>query len=566
MSQSMPKTDVVIVGLGASGGYAALALTQAGLEVTALEAGPHWSAEDFPMDELRNDVRNFMSQPKAAKEIPTWRQNASQVASQTGTQILMMNGVGGSSIHYGMEQWRYLEWNFKERSQSIKRYGASSIPPDSTIADWPIAYSDLEPYYAKVEFDMGVSGQAGNINGKKITGGNSFEAPRTGGYPLPPLRRSGYNNLMADAAKGLGWHPFPGPASIRSKAYNDLPGCQYCGFCTYNGCMVDAKGSTSIVAIPEAQKTGRLKIVASARVTAVEVDKNGRATGVTYLKGGKQVFQPADMVILATYVYENVRLLLLSKSTAYPNGLSNNHGQVGQNYISHVYAGASGLFPGKTLNIYGGPGAQRTSIDDWNGDNFDHSGLGFIGGAIIDARMEGKPIGQSRSAPATVAQWGSAWKQWINQNANSVATIGTQVECLAYEQNYLDLDPTVKDPQGFPVIRATFDIGPQEVARVNYTNQKVVELLQAAGASQVWSTPAAPIAVNSHAYGGARMGSDIHTSVVDKWSVSHEVPNLVVLGGANFPTSTAYNPTNTIEALSWRTGDHIAANWKDYSA
>jgi gluconate 2-dehydrogenase alpha chain len=562
----MRKTDVVIVGLGAAGSYAALALTQAGLEVTALEAGPHWSAEDFPMDELRNDVRNFMSQPKAAKEIPTWRPNASQVASQTGVQILMMNGVGGSSIHYGMEQWRYLDWNFKERSQSIKRYGQSSIPPDSTIADWPISYADVSPYYDKVEWDMGVSGQAGNINGKKIAGGNSFEAPRIGGYPLPPLRRSGYNNMMADAAKGLGWHPFPGPASIRSKVYRNLAGCQYCGFCTYNGCMVEAKGSTNSVAIPEAQQTGRLKIVAGARVTGVNVDNHGRASGVTYLKNGRQFFQPADMVILATYVYENIRLLLLSKSKAFPNGLSNNHGQVGQNYISHVYAGASGLFPGKALNIYGGPGAQRTSVDDWNGDNFDHSGLGFIGGAIIDARMEGKPIAQSRAAPSTVPQWGSAWKQWINQNANSVGTIGTQVECLSYEQNYLDLDPTVKDPQGFPVIRATFDIGPQEVARVNYTNQKVVDLLQAAGASQVWTTPAAPIAVNSHAYGGARMGNDPHTSVVDKWSVSHEVPNLVVLGGATFPTSTAYNPTNTIEALSWRTGDHIAQNWKDYSA
>jgi gluconate 2-dehydrogenase alpha chain len=565
MSPSMRKTDVVIIGLGASGSYAALALTQAGADVTALEAGPHWTPEDFPMDELRNDVRNFMSQPKAAKEIPTWRTNASEVATQTGTQILMMNGVGGSSIHYGMEQWRYLEWNFNERSSSIKRYGQSAIPPNSTVADWPIDYADIEPYYDKVEWDIGVSGKAGNVNGKKLAGGNFYEAPRSRGYPLPPLRRSGYNDMMAAAASGLGWHPFPGPASIRSKTYKELPGCEYCGFCTYNGCMAEAKGSTNFVAIPEAQKTGHLKIVAEARVTHIEVDKNGRATGVSYLKGGNQFFQPADVVILSTYVYENNRLLLLSKSKAFPNGLSNNHGQVGKNYISHVYAGATGLFPGKTLNIYGGPGAQRTSIDDWNGDNFDHSGLGFIGGAIIDARMEGKPIAQSRAAPSTVPQWGSAWKQWMNQNANSVGTIGTQVECLAYEQNYLDLDPTVTDPEGFPVIRATFDIQPQEVARVNYTNQKVVDLLQQAGASQVWTTPAAPIAVNSHAYGGTRMGNDPETSVVDKWLISHEVPNLAILGGSTFPTSTGYNPTNTIEALSWRTGDHISQHWHQYA-
>jgi gluconate 2-dehydrogenase alpha chain len=564
---TMRKKDVVIVGLGASGSYAALALTRAGIDVVALEAGPHWSAEDFPMDELRNDVRSFMSQPKAAKEIPTWRENASQTATQTGTQILMMNGVGGSSIHYGMEQWRYLEWNFNERSNSIKRYGHGSIPANSTVADWPIDYADLEPWYDKVEYDMGVSGRAGNIKGKKIKGGNHFEAPRSRDYPLPPLRRSGLNNMMAEAATRLGWNPFPGPASIRSEDYKDLPGCQYCGFCTYNGCMAEAKGSTNYVAIPEAQKTGHLKIVAEARVTKVEVDKDGRASGVTYLKGGREFFQPADVVILGTYIYENVRLMLLSKSKAFPNGLSNNAGQVGKHYISHMYGGAAGVFSGKRVNPFGGPGAQRTSIDNWNGDNFDHKGLGFIGGAIIDARMEGKPIGNSRVTPPSVPTWGSSWKQWLHENANSVINIGTQVECLSYEENYLDLDPTVKDPQGFPVIRATFNIQQQEQRRGDFTNNKVIEWLKEAGATETWVTsPPAPIAVNSHAYGGARMGNDPHTSVVNKWLVAHEVPNLVILGGATFPTSTGYNPTNTIEALAWRTGDHLATNWKAYAA
>jgi gluconate 2-dehydrogenase alpha chain len=217
MSTRMKKTDVVIIGLGAAGGYASLALTKAGIDVVALEAGPNWDAEDYPMDELRNDVRNFMSQPKAAKEVPTWRPNASVPASQTtGVNILMMNGVGGSSIHYGMEQWRYLDWNFKERSETIKRYGAGAIPANSTLADWPIGYADIEPYYDKVEYDMGVSGKAGNLKGKKIAGGNTFEAPRKRDYPLPPLRRSGWNDLVSGAAKRLGWHPFPGPAAIRS--------------------------------------------------------------------------------------------------------------------------------------------------------------------------------------------------------------------------------------------------------------------------------------------------------------------------------------------------------------
>jgi gluconate 2-dehydrogenase alpha chain len=562
MSTRLKKKDVVIIGLGAAGGYAALALTKGGADVVGLEAGPRWTADDFPMDELRNDVRNFMSQPKAAKEVPTWRKTASQTADQTsGVNILMMNGVGGSSIHYGMEQWRYLPWHFKERSETVKRYGASAIPANSTLADWPISYHDVEPYYDKVEYDIGVSGHAGNVKGKKVAGGNPFEGPRARKYPLPPLRRSGWNDMTAAAAKRLGWHPFPGPASIRSEAYHGLPGCEYCGFCTFNGCMVDAKGATDVGAIARAEKTKRLKVVTHARVTAIHVDKHGRADGVTYHKGGRTFFQPADVVVLSTYLYENTRLLLLSKSKAFPHGLANNHGQVGRHYISHIYAGASGLFPGKQLNRFSGPGAQRTSIDDWNGDNFDHTGLGFIGGAIIDSRMENKPIGAARTTPPSVPSWGSAWKAWLHQNANSVGDAMTQVECLPYEENVLDLDPTVKDAQGFPVIRATFDIQDQERRRADFINRKCVQLLQEAGATETWTTPAGAIAVNSHAYGTTRMGHDPATSVVDKWCMAHEVPNLAILGGSTFPSSTGYNPTNTIEALAWRTGDHIVKHF-----
>jgi gluconate 2-dehydrogenase alpha chain len=563
MSTRLKKTDVVIIGLGASGGYASLALARAGAKVVGLEAGPRWNALDFPMDEIRNDLRHFLSQAKFAKEVPTWRRNANAVADQSGVVISMMNGVGGTSIHYGMEQWRYLPWNFKERSETIKRYGASAIPSNSTIADFPISYSDVEPYYDRVEYDMGTSGKAGNIKGRKKPGGNTFEGPRRREYPLPPLRSSGWTELIAKTAKGIGWHPFPGPAAIRSQAYRGLPPCEYCGYCTYNGCMVDAKGATNVGAIAEAERTKNLKVVTGARVTKIEIDGQGRATGATFVKGGKTYFQPADVVILSTYIYENTRLLLLSTSKAFPKGLSNNAGQVGKNYISHLYGGVNGLFPGKQLNRFSGPGAQRTTVDDWDGDNFDHKGLGFIGGAVIDARMEGKPIGAARTTPPSVPKWGSAWKDWLHKNANSVGQIGTQIELLAYEDNYCDLDPTVKDAWGQPVLRITFDLHEQEIARHAYTNAKADQLLKEAGASETWPTgPPYPIAVNSHAYGTTRMGNDPDTSVVDKWSLSHEVPNLAILGGSTFPVSTGYNPTHTIEALAWRTGHHIARNFK----
>ena len=568
MSTRLKKTDVVIVGLGAAGGYAALALARAGVDVIGLEAGPHLTPSDFPMDELRNDVRNYLSQAKFAKEVPTWRPNGSQQATQgAGITILMMNGVGGTSNHYSMHQWRYLPWNFKTRSETIKRYGAGLIPASSTLVDWPISYADLEPYYDKVEYDMGVSGKAGNIAGKKLPGGNPFEGPRRRPFPLPPLRSSGWTELAAGAARRLGWNPFPGPAAIRSRAYRGLPSCEYCGFCTSNGCMAEAKGSTNSVAIPEAVKTERLRIVPNARVLRVEVDKNARATGVTYLQGRETFFQPADVVILAAYVYENVRLLLLSASKAFPNGLANNHGQVGKHYMSHIYTGLHGLFPGVRLNTFSGPNAQRTSVMDWNADNFDHTGLGFIGGGVIDAAMESKPIAVARGTPPSVRSWGSAWKDWLRKNGNSIGAIGAQVEVLPYEDNYLDLDPAVKDDIGMPVIRVTFDLHDQETSRAEFVNAKVGRWLSEAGASETWYLlPPVPIGVNSHAFGGARMGDDPDTSVVDKWLIAHEVPNLAVLGGATFPTSTGQNPTHTIEALAWRTGEHIAKNWKTIGA
>jgi gluconate 2-dehydrogenase alpha chain len=186
-----------------------------------------------------------------------------------------------------------------------------------------------------------------------------------------------------------------------------------------------------------------------------------------------------------------------------------------------------------------------------------------VGGGVIDARMEWKPISAATGAPPNVPSWGGAWKDWIRKNAGSVGGIGTQIECLPYESNFLDLDPTAKDPHGVPLLRVTFNIGQQEILRYNYLQAKATQWAMEAGASQVWSQiPPIPIAVNSHAYGGTRMGNDASTSVVDKWCMSHEVPNLAVLGGSTFVTTGNHNPTETIEALSLRAGDHIAHHWK----
>ena len=301
-----------------------------------------------------------------------------------------------------------------------------------------------------------MSGQAGNIDGTIDARGNRFEGPRKRDYPMPPLRWTAFHEKMAAAAKGLGWHPFPGPAAINSRSYQNRSGCMYHGFCTTGGCHVDAKNSTAVTTIPRAQATGHFKVVTGAIVTSINVDSQGRATGVTYLNDGEEFFQPAKVVLLASYTYENVRLLLLSKSKAFPNGLSNNHDQVGRHYMSHHQgAPVTALFPFDINAWYGLP-AQGVAIDDWADDNFDHAGLDFIGGGNLWAMSDRRPIGAAGMNTFGLApNWGSQWKAFIKQNADRSHSSYIQKTTLPYEDNYLDLDPVVKDPLGFPVIRIT---------------------------------------------------------------------------------------------------------------
>jgi gluconate 2-dehydrogenase alpha chain len=314
------------------------------------------------------------------------------------------------------------------------------------------------------------------------------------------------------------------------------------------------------------EKTGKLEVRPNARVTRILTNAGGHATGVEYLTAdGKVLIQPAAFVILAGYAYENTRLLLLSTSSAFRRGLSNNHGQVGKYYMAHSYPGVTGFFPGKRLNLFGGMSGQGSAMDDLNADNFDHTGLGFIRGMIIGAGAERQPIGSSGSVPFDVPTWGAAYKQWLHTNGNSVGGLGGQLEILPYEANFLDLDPTKKDKLGMPVVRITFDLQENEHRAGAYFFKKMSEILKAAGATKTWGYPASPLPINSHAFGGTRMGEDPAMSVVNGYSVSHEVPNLAILGGSTFVSTTGFNPTCTIEALSWRSAEYIAANFDKHA-
>jgi gluconate 2-dehydrogenase alpha chain len=562
MATSLKKTDVVIVGLGAVGGVAALPLARAGMEVIGLEAGDWLTGRDFAPDELRNNFRGWpQSAQKANTEIPTHRPNASAPYSPRLPVHPMMNAVGGTSVHYWAQSWRLNPWDFKVVSETTRRYGAARIPKGSTVEDWPFGLEELEPYYDKVEYEVGVSGKAGNIGGKIDPRGNIFEGPRKREYPMPPLRGTGFTERMAAAAKSLGWQAFPGPAAINSQVYDSRPACVYHGYCNRGGCHINAKNSTAASTIPKAQETGRLKVITHAHVTTIAVDdRNGRVTGVNYVKGGQEYFQPAEVVLLAGYTYENVRMLLLSKSKAYPNGLANNRGQVGRHYFSHNTASTlTALFPLNLNNWYGLP-AQGVAVDNWADDNFDHSALDFIGGGNLWVYSDRRPISAaSMSTFGKAPTWGSAWKSFVKQNADRWNLAYIQKTTLPFEDNYLDLDPTVKDALGFPVCRITADFKENDRKIGAFMQDKMAQWFMEAGAVAVERGPVGTMGPSTHAYGGTRMGDNRETNVVDSWGFSHEAPNLGVLGSSVMGTSGAHNPTLTAQALAWRTAEHLTS-------
>jgi gluconate 2-dehydrogenase alpha chain len=362
---------------------------------------------------------------------------------------------------------------------------------------------------------------------------------------------------------GLGWHPFPGPAQINSRAYQNRSACMYHGFCNRGGCHVDAKNSTAVTTIPRAEATGRLNVVTRAHVTTFQVDGSGRVAGVNYLLDGSEYFQPAKVVLLASFTYENTRLLLLSKSRAFPNGLSNNHRQVGRHYFSHHQgAPVTALFPWNIEAWYGLP-AQGVAVDDCADDNFDHGGADFIGGGNLWVMSDRRPISAAgMNTFGRTPNWGSAWKAFVRENADRAHSSYIQKTTLPYEDNVLDLDPAVKDPLGFPVCRITAEFKDNERKIAAFTQAKMEQWYREAGAVAVQRSPlGGAMGVSTHAYGGTRMGDSAERNVVDRWGFSHEAPNLGILGASVMGTSGARNPTLTVQALAWRSAEHLAKNW-----
>jgi gluconate 2-dehydrogenase alpha chain len=562
------KTDVVIVGVGAAGGILAAELGKAGMKVIGLERGPRLKTEDFnPHDELRYFQRLDL-RPNPKRQPITWRPNANGRAVPVARQDYG-NQAGGGTVHYGAVSWRMHEDDFRARSQTLERYGASAIPEDSSLADWPLSYADLEPFYDRAEYELGVSGKAGNLQGKKIEGGNVFEAQRRRDSPLPPLLVEQAGQAFDAGAKKLGYHPFSTPRAILSQPYNGRPGCTYCGFCQAFGCHVGAKSSILVTKLPDADKTGNFKLVTGAMAYRVNSDNSGRATGVSYYgPDGSDNTIEAEIVILTTFIYDNTRLLLLSKSDKFPNGLANSSGQLGKHMMAHMMANVFVGFDDRHMNIYMGPSAQKHTLDDFNADNFDHGGLGFIRGSQISigtGNLQGGPISLTTTAPPpNVRRWGAGYRDFLAQYYTRHAAMVAQTENLAYPDQMVDLDPNVRDAWGLPAPRLTYDWRrPNERARVEFMQKKMEEIGRAMGASLVWRAPVSPAgAPGAHHEGGTRMGNDPKTSVVNRYGQSWDIPNLFVIGSSTFPSMSGFNPTLTIQALAYMSADAIANRYK----
>ncbi|GIP40855.1 hypothetical protein J31TS4_41350 [Paenibacillus sp. J31TS4] len=379
--------------------------------------------------------------------------------------------------------------------------------------------------------------------------------------------------LFEDAAKKLGYHPYMMPSANLSDQYTNPDGisraaCQYCGYCERFGCEYGAKADPVVTVLPVAEKTGNLDLRVNANVTGIRHDGK-KATGVVYVDTitGEEFEQPADIVVLASFVFNNVRLLLTSK-LGKPYDPASGTGVIGRNYAYQVQAGkATGFYDDKEFNLFMGAGALGSNIDDFNGDNFDHSSLNFLHGANLRISQTGQRPIQNNTVPAGTPGWGKEFKKASLQYANRVLTISAQGASMPWRHHYLDLDPTYKDAFGLPLLRITFDFEDQDRELTKFLGQKAGEIMREMKpaktevSAELQKYSIVPYQ-STHNTGGVVMGADPGTSAVNSYLQMWDAENVFVVGASAFPHNSGYNPTGTVGALAYRAAEGIQTYMK----
>jgi gluconate 2-dehydrogenase alpha chain len=574
--KTLPAVDVVIIGGGWTGLLMAKELgSRTTLSVVVLERGKPRNTEDYgdDMDELDYAIRLRMMQD-ASFETVTFRHSLNQRAlplRQHGA-FFSGTGTGGAGEHWNGISLRFLPDSFELLSHTVEKYGTKRLPEDHAIQDWGVSYDELEPHYTRSEQLMGISGKAGNLHGKKIEGGNIFEGWRSAEYPTPPTKIPYFSRLFRDATQSLGYHPCPVPAAAISQTYTNpdgvaRAGCTYCGYCERFGCMIGAKAQPTNILLPVIQKRKNVSLRTGAWVRRIvhENAKDGRkARGVSYIDAqGLEVFQPAELIFLASWTLNNTRLLLLS-GIGQPYNPNTGEGTLGRNLTHQIFFPAATAFFEKPLNRFMGSGSAGILISDWDGDLFDHSDLPFLRGGYLLALSSGnRPIANFGIVPQAVrAKWGSEWKKMALHYFDRTGSITFEGEHLAYKGNYMDLDPAFKDGLGDPLLRMTLDWRDNERKMAEFVTAKTVEIARAMGAKEVSQFAGlrrydATRYQSTHIQGGAIMGSSPDHAVINPYLQHWQMSNLFLLGASSFPQNASANPTLTALALTYRTADAV---------
>jgi choline dehydrogenase-like flavoprotein len=532
------RTDVVIIGAGASGAAAAKVLCEAGMKVVALEKGPWRRKESFGGDELAN-INRYNLWPDPMLNPRTWRETAADKARlEMFCPVPQM--VGGGTVHWQGWLPRFTPNDFRLRTVAGELAGTS-------LADWPVSYDEIEPYYLKVEWAFGVSGEAG---------ANRFEGPRSGGYPCPPMPMSRYAQKFHQGCSALGWNSFPTPQAALSRPFGGRKATVVSAFAQQHGDPTGTRSSALNVFIPHAVATGNFELRADCLVRELVLDSQGRIRAAIYQDAdGNMVEQEAGLFILACGAVETARLMLLSKSGRFPNGLANGSDLVGRNVTFHEYSAAVGTYEDPIYAWAGGGYVSASTFQHYEHDD----SRGFVSGGHVAVAGVGIPLPINWHLPGAPG-WGAEAKKVDRENFNHSLAVAMVLHDMPRHDNRVDLDDEMVDAWGLPVARVTLEAHENDLAQGRYLIDRGADILEASGARSVNKVYAQRVTGNcSHQHGTARMGDDPGLSVLNRWCRAHEVENLYAVDGSPFPTGTGANPTLTIMANAWRVADRIIA-------
>ncbi len=542
---SLARFDAIIVGSGAGGGAAALALAEAGQNVCILEAGPNYflGLDDpapgnpkplFANDELAMTARKLIHQ-QSRVEPRTFRESeADGERTVIGEVNTLPKTVGGAWVHADMKVPRFEPFDFQ--------LGTDLGPvPGADFADWPLDYAELEPLYAEAERIGGAQG---------LAGADPFAAWRSGPYPMAPGAPMFVSEVLSQGARTLGLNPFPYPGLQNSRPYDGQPACNDCGFCSGYGCPINAKGSVNH--LRRALLSGRVQLRSECTVVRLVTDASGRTvTRVEYLDPeGNRDGVSGDRVFLAASPIESARLCFLSDPGG--PGLGNSSGLLGRHLMFHHQTIGVGIYP---MNLHGERGKSVTAgFSDFRGVPGDPNRP--LGG-IVEFGTNSEKITDAIQY-ADLGFRGEALKSFLRSSplGGHIAVLIMQGEDAPQATNRIDLDPAVRDINGLPVPRITYQPHAFELAAREFYGPKLIALHGASGAQFGFGSPiyeGGKTPTGRHIMGTARMGTDPRRSVVDAHCRFHDVGNLFSADGAPFPTSSGYNPTLTIQALAIRT-------------